>query len=399
MANHKKRKQKKAPSFWKRLLICLLICMLTAVAAVAVVFKGKLGLIQRGEIEGTGSLGATSENLQFESGVEVELGGKVVIPDGEILKDDNVTNILLIGTDERSEEYSSEARGDSIMILSLNSKENSIKLVSLERALAVQIPGQEDDWLTHAFHYGGTKLLIDIMHTHFKLDVDRYVRVNFYNFSQAIDVLGGVDITFTEAEAAYFNKEYKNGNPEFTAGSGYPFQVGVNHLDGTSALNYARLRAIDDDFGRVQRQRNVIQAAINEVGDASMAQIMALADELLPMVQTNLTDGEIAALLLKAPGFLGATMDQMTIPQKGTYWSRYTSTGQALMACDYKQVSKQLKAFLYGEDAVDDDDDNGSYVTFSSQNRVISRPSSSSQVASSKGGSPSSSGIIVDNGD
>ena len=69
--------------------------------------------------------------------------------DGEIYKDENVMNILLLGTDERSNTFSDNARADTIMVLSLNTKEHTMKLVSIERGIGVPVPGRNDDWITH----------------------------------------------------------------------------------------------------------------------------------------------------------------------------------------------------------------------------------------------------------
>lgn len=125
-----------------------------------------------------------------------------------------------------------------------------MKLASLERGMGVPIlEGQyegEYDWLTHTFRYGGANLMMREVRECFKVDVARYIRVNFATFVQGIESVGGVDISLTEAEAAYINKFNKGG---------ITCVAGQNHLDGRAALEYARCRKIDSDWQRVKRQR------------------------------------------------------------------------------------------------------------------------------------------------
>jgi len=184
----------------------------------------------------------------------------VVEATSDILQDDDVYNVLLIGTDERSD-YTDNARGDTCILMSLNTSGDVpvVSLVSLERGMGVPIlRGEyagEWDWLTHTFRYGG------------------------------------VNVTFDEAEKQYFIDGYKLETAV----------VGVNHLNGQHALNYARLREIDNDWRRIERQREVIISAIDQCRHLSPAQINSLVDTLLPMVKTNIPQTKIAEILLLVP--------------------------------------------------------------------------------------------------
>lgn len=253
-------------------------------------------------------------------------------------------NILLLGTDERSEEFSVDARSDCTILLSLNFKDHTAHLVSLERGIGVPIPDQEDDWLTHAFRYGGADLMIETVSEQFDVDVDRYVRVNFYAFEQIIDAIGGVDITLTDIEAQALNGEvYTNATTK------HPVHPGLNHLDGYDALQYARQRFIDDDWHRVQRQRTVLQAAVEQTKHVNIIQINRLLDKVLPLVQTNLTKKEINSFLPQAPFFLGVKLEQMTLPLKGTFGNKLTNDGRSLMLLDFEENARILNEFIYGD--------------------------------------------------
>lgn len=314
-------------------------------------YLSKLGLLQRGDNDAAGGAIDSSEDgvLDDELAMEEALAHlewrNAVSADGEIYVDKDVLNILLIGTDERSDSFSTNARGDSCMILSLNKKTGDAKLVSLERGMGFPIlegayEGQYD-WLTHTFRYGGADLMMKEVRECLKVDVTHYVRVNFNTFKKGIAAIGGIDVTLSQAEADYINqKMVKYGGNTVT--------VGENHLDGYQAITYARCRKIDSDWHRIERQRTVVQAAINQTKNLSISEMNALLNDVLPLVQTNLTNGEITGLLLIAPKFRGVTFEQMTIPAEGTYGGMTGMDGRSLFAVDFNENSKILREFLYG---------------------------------------------------
>lgn len=282
----------------------------------------------------------------------------IVAAEGEIFKDSNVYNILFIGTDDRTREFSENARGDTCMLFSVNKKDGSVKLVSFERGMGVPILDGEYkgqyDWLTHTFRYGGADLMMKEIRENFKLDVTHYVRVNISTYMQLVESVGGVDIDLTEAEANYIN------HPQGTYGEWHikemgvenqiqEVKTGVNHLNGATAMLYARCRYIDSDWKRVERQRNVIQAAINQTKSLNVAEINALLDEVLPLIQTNLTESDITNLLLLAPKYQGVTAKQLTIPQDGTYGSMTGMGNRKMFSPDFRKNSEILRGFLYGK--------------------------------------------------
>ena len=255
-------------------------------------------------------------------------GGNVALPEENVYSERNVVNILLIGTDERTEKFDPYARADSIMILSLNKKTHAVKLVSLERGMTVSMPGKKHDLLTHTFHYGGAKLVMETVRTHFNLDAERYIRVNFSVFEKLIDYIGGVDISLSAEEAAALNKMLENKVTE-----------GSNHLDGYSALQYSRLRSIDSDWQRIQRQRKVIASIKSIFRDKSILELDQIANDCLPYVQTNLTSMEFADLMFNMSGYVNGDFKEMTLPQKNTY--------KNLGDVDFEANSRILREFLY----------------------------------------------------
>ena len=283
---------------------------------------------------------------------------KVILAEGEVFGDKDVFNILLIGSDERTKEFNENARGDTCILFSVNKKEKKIHLVSFERGTGVPVlsgryEGQYD-WLTHTFRYGGADLMMREIQECYKVDVQYFVRVNISTFMQLIDSIGGVQIELNEAEVKYIN------HPEGTYGEGHIKEMGVkdevqevfvgsNRLNGATAMVYARCRWIDDDWHRVQRQRNVIQAALRDLKTLNALELDQLLNEVLPLIQTNLTETDITNLLLIAPRLLNADIEGMTIPKSGTYGSMRGMGNRPMYAVDFETNAKILKEFLYGE--------------------------------------------------
>ena len=271
--------KKKFPLWGKVLLIVAVV--LAVLAGLATLYvNGKLDLLHYndGSVDSMGSIDA-EEDQDLDSTGLVHSSDEMVMPEGSPFADDNVLNILLIGTDERTEavndadafthlnqldgtkattEFSEDARADSLILVSLDIKDHVIRLVSIERGLAVPIllDGYEDeyDWITHTFRYGGAKLTMDTVEDCFNVQVDHYVRVNFNSFVQIVDAVGGVDIDITEMEAKALNWEVPSNSMLIVN----HVDPGPNHFDGYTALQYARLRKIDNDWKRVERQRTVI---------------------------------------------------------------------------------------------------------------------------------------------
>ncbi|MGI5957874.1 MAG: LCP family protein [Massiliimalia sp.] len=335
--------QKKKMPVWKRILWIVLATIFIGVLGLFLFYQQKLNLIHYDS-------GAQSMDLDasypLEEGAQQEGlpdgTNQIQLPEGEIFSDSQVFNLLLLGTDERTSEFSTNARADSMMVLSVHKGNHTLKLVSIERGIGVPIPGRNDDLITHAFRYGGADLCLQIVRDCFQLDVNRYVRVNFHFFEQIVNAVGGVNIVLTQREA-----DALNGKITTNAVTKNPVQAGENHLDGYDALQYSRLRYIDSDWKRIERQRKVIQAIAQKLSDASLMELNDLADQVLPLVQTNLTKGEITSLLLESPGFMGKPIEDMTIPTADTCWNMTGVDGRKMIGVDFQKNAQILREFFY----------------------------------------------------
>ena len=205
-------------------------------------------------------------------------------------KGTNVTNIMLFGVDNNDNSTASldEARSDAIKVISLDYSTRKVKITSLERDLVVYLPGEYQDFghLNWAYAFGGSKLALQTINYNFDLDIDKYVTVSFGGLELLVDLVGGVDIYVTQAEIDQtFIPLYIDG-PE-----------GVYTLNGSQALSYSRIRKIDSDFARMDRQNAVIQALIVKLKQLNPLQLMDTVTKMLPYVNTNLTANQIKVLM------------------------------------------------------------------------------------------------------
>ena len=291
----------------------------------------------------TGSAAGTGGSTESAADKHESAVNKLLGPSQPRLNEEErsgIINILLIGTDERLDGSDDQGRGDVTMLCSLDKSRGTVKLVSFERSTAVQWPGHGDVMLTNAYSYGGAELTMNAVRDCFRVDIAGYVHFDFDSFKDVIDAVGGVDIELTKAEADALTED------TYTE---IWFSEGMNHLDGDGALRYCRLRRIDDNWQRVQRQRNTVQAILTRTKKLSLSRISELAETMLPLIDTDLTGRQLASLLLAAPKFAGAQAEQMTIPDRNNIWT-YDGTDESVTGCDYRAESERLHEFIYGSE-------------------------------------------------
>ena len=369
-ARPKQSRWRRLPRGGRAAVVALGIAVLLAVTAFLYV-NGKLDLLHYndGSVSEMGEIGAEEDQDLDGTGL-THTEADMAVPEGSPFADEDVLNILLVGTDERTEavndadafthlnqldgtedttEFSDDARADSMILVSMDIKDQIIRLVSIERGTGVPIllDGYEDqyDWITHTFRYGGPKLTMKTVEECFNIEVDHFVRVNFNSFVQIVNAVGGVDIDITEMEAKALNWEVPSNSMLIVN----HVDPGLNHFDGYTALQYARLRKIDNDWKRVERQRTVIKAVLDQVKNASVMELDNLLNTLLPLIQTNFTKTEIAALLVQLPGFLGCDVQQMSLPLQGTYGVRTGMDNRLMYDPDWVVNIKALQDFLYND--------------------------------------------------
>jgi len=185
-------------------------------------------------------------------------------------------------------------------------------LTSFMRDSYVRIPGYQSHKLNHAFQYGGFSLLNETLRVNFGVEIHGNFEVDFQRFEKLIDFLGGVDVSMDQAEVDYLYNGYGLRWEEL--------HVGVNHLNGEQALAFARLREIDSDYQRTNRQRKVIKSIMEAYKNQPLDQLLPVLEETLGIVTTNMENGEIISLALELfPMISSAKINTMQIPAHGTF--------------------------------------------------------------------------------
>ncbi|WP_101773089.1 LCP family protein [Peptostreptococcus faecalis] len=211
--------------------------------------------------------------------------------------DDEITNILLVGSDARPGEE--QSRSDAMMILTVDRKNNKLKLTSLGRDTYVNIPGHGFQKLTHAYSYGKEKLLIDTIEENFELDIQNYAKVDFISFMDIVDTIGGIEVNILSGELQELNKfiyecyKFDRNHPEPIQ---YIKKPGTQTLMGYQALSFARIRHNDGTMERDNRQRLVIEAILKKAKTMPVSKYSKLLNAVLPYVTTNMDPADILYL-------------------------------------------------------------------------------------------------------
>ena len=266
------------------------------------------------------------------------------------MKEDGVTNILLIGNDSR--ENGEDGRSDAMILLSISNKTKKIYMTSLLRDMYVDIPGHKGNRLNAAYSYGGAELLMETIEQNFDIHISRYVLVNFEAFANLVDAVGGVDLELTSKEVEYVNGYLVEYNILFGRPEGTDYFAdtsgGMVHLNGPQALAYCRNRYIGTDFGRTERQRKVLTEVIHKLPQGMLTNPKGLIDGLMPNLTTNLTQAECYQLSLMASKLVTYDIIQNSIPLEGTYKDA-TIREMAVLEVDFEANKKFLQENLYGD--------------------------------------------------
>lgn len=280
---------------------------------------------------------------------------------------DNVINILLVGIDTRDTSLTSGLQqGDVQIILSINKDTGSIKLTSLLRDMYVTIPGYVNkNRINVSYARGGGQLAMRTVNKNFEMNIQNYVTINFYGLASIIDAIGGVDIDLTKTEAGAINTYLRKHPPKYdnTDGSqrvALEKKDGVQHLDGVQAVMYARLRKIDNDFGRTARQRHLLELLLEKVmQDMSLDKMMTLIETCVPYVSTNMNPStmvELGMTVLSSDIISRAKsgeelLEQHRVPMDGCY-SYKDINGASVIYLSTNNLKKNVQSiheFIYGQ--------------------------------------------------
>lgn len=306
-----------------------------------------------------------------------------------IVMDSSIKNIALFGVDSRNGDFT--GLSDVIMILSVDGVHGKLKLTSILRDSELSINGEtlNGDYVNYtakinnAYQLGGPELAIRTLNRNFGLDIREYVTVNFANMAAIVDAFGGVDMELTAEEVGAINDnlwalsqevedqketDMANGTyeeqtySEIKSTDYFPdvngeiniaygeYEGGTYHLNGNQAVAYGRIRYVDSDWGRVERQQKVFSALVGKVTELSWSDYPSLIQQMMPYCETNLDLTDVMGL---APILLtDFTISSISVPNadyETDLFSDYDSSGAYRMIYDATGAAQRISAFIYEE--------------------------------------------------
>ncbi|MBR3342239.1 MAG: LCP family protein [Clostridiales bacterium] len=265
-------------------------------------------------------------------------------------KDPEVENILVFGIDSRgTDDY--ECRTDSIMVVSVNKRFKSVKVISLMRDTGVYLGDTEEtlgsnlNKLNTAYHFGGVGLMINTINITFGLDIQRFVMFDFSSAANLIDLCGGVDIEIKAEELTYANKYLDEMYQLDGNTSPHLNRVGLQTLDGHQAVAWTRIRYLDSDFVRASRQRTVATSLMKKVSGMSYASKLQLLNDSAGVFETNMKSVDIMRVAFDCFECLD-NLEEKRIPEDGLFT---VQNDPWMMNIDFATQKQFLNDFIWGE--------------------------------------------------
>lgn len=257
----------------------------------------------------------------------------------------DVITIALFGSDF-SELYEVSA-ADATMILSIDTKNNNIKLGSLMRDIYLDLPQGGKMNLNYTILDGGPSSIIKTINYNFNLNIDKFVHVDLERLPKIIDALGGVEMEITQDELKYINAYIDNIDKNNGTKTEHIYSAGKQLLNGTQASAYCRIRYTEGrDYKRTERQRDVLEALFIKFKDINLAEVPGLINEILPLVTTNLSNGEIISIATKALGMGLNNIEQGRFPSDANIINSEI-TDMYHTNIDIEGTTKELHQFIY----------------------------------------------------
>ena len=205
-------------------------------------------------------------------------------------------NILVLGVGDPG--HAGEKLSDTNMVVSINTRDKQVAMISLPRDLRVRIPGYGYGKINRAHSEGGVKLSKNVVENTLDIELHYYGKANFTGLKDAVDAVGGVEIDVKES---LYDPLYPcDNNPSRSCG--WRIKKGRQHMDGATALRYARCRKgnCGNDFGRALRQQEVLQAVRKKALSLSTlfnpAKLNQLSSALGKNIETDLSINNLITL-------------------------------------------------------------------------------------------------------
>ena len=370
----KEKKKKKKKNTAIRVICILLIIILSACLAVFLYVNNALNQVTdddnpQSTTESEMAMDRLIENFQpIEETDAAQISSlqdmiKQWYRNGTPASSSRVLNILLVGEDTRGKDVlESGTRADSAIIASLNADTKQIKLTSILRdayAYWETTPGDEStgkfDKINAAMSTGDIHTYINAVENLYKIKIDNYVIVNFTSFEKIIDTLGGVELELTRAEINEINNHPKRYGKVYIEKT-FDGNKGTLKLTGKQALAYCRIRKIDSDNMRANRQKICISKVFSDMKDASSVQLLKILNDMVPYIRTDMSKNNIvktAKYALKE-GWINFDIKSSNVPE---YRNDESGAGGIFYGAwcwkaDYPMDAYMLQMDIYGKSSI-----------------------------------------------
>lgn len=264
----------------------------------------------------------------------------------DLYSEKSVTNILLLGVDARANEEGDESRSDSMMLVSIDKKHHCIKMTSFLRDSWVHIPVKNKmQRLNAACQYDGYQGVVDTIEYNFGVKIDGYVVTDFEMFKVMVDSIGGVEVDVTKKEAREVTKHPKRYGH-------VTLEEGKHKLTGKQALAYCRIRKIDTDWKRTERQRTVMEQILKGLLGSGPVTMYKTAKNVAPYIETNLSQSQLVKAGVSALTCISGGFVQASCPFEGT-WKYEKKGGASVITLNAEQNKKELIDFIYNKSKSD----------------------------------------------
>lgn len=323
-----KKGNSKKPAKNRKLIITLSIIGLLIVGLVGGV--ATYGLTMLGKIN---KVDLNEDNLGIDKDIDAKLS-----------KYDGITNIALFGIDATD---GNAGRSDAIMIATVDKIHNKLKLTSIMRDSYVDIQGHGKDKINHAYAFGGHELALKTLNENFDLNLKDFATVNFSSLPKIIDSIGGIDLDIRNDEIKYINDYINNLNCLNKTNAPNITSVGNQHVNGTQALAYCRIRyTAGGDGERTERQRIVLTKLFEKFSKISPTKYPSILNDLMPMITTSLSSSDILGLAKTVSSISGSGLEQERFP-KDNYSKGEMIHGVYYLTFDKDATVKQIHDYIF----------------------------------------------------
>ncbi len=323
-----KKENSKKPAKNRKLIITLSIIGLLIVGLVGGV--ATYGLTMLGKIN---KVDLNEDNLGIDKDIDAKLS-----------KYDGITNIALFGIDAPE---GTAGRSDAIMIATVDKIHNKLKLTSIMRDSYVDIQGHGKDKINHAYAFGGHELALKTLNENFDLNLKDFATVNFSSLPKIIDSIGGIDLDIRSDEIKYINDYINNLNALNKTNVNSITSAGTQHVNGTQALAYCRIRyTAGGDGERTERQRIVLTKLFEKFNKVSPTKYPSILNDLMPMITTSLSSSEILGLAKTVSSMGGSGLEQERFP-KDNYSKGEMINGVYYLTFDNNITVKQIHDYIF----------------------------------------------------